>query len=184
MTTNEKIGVGIVGGVILYLLFKKPKFYILDKDKGSSGGGGGGIMPIIMPIQSAATPTPTPTPVVTTPPKPAESPKATFPTCATGQLWNPATNKCEVIKIEAPVGGGSTAKPPAGSPTPIDPCAAYGGTYDAATNSCLKSAYCGGGTLKLDSNGKATNCSVSNPTSGGVVGFSGKLPLTLDNLLM
>lgn len=189
MTSNEKIGATIVGGVILYLLFKKPK-YVIFKKEGDTSGGGGGVMPIIMPIQStpAPTTTSTPPPTTTTPPKPTESPRATFPSCPSGQLWNPAMNKCEVIKLDAPVGGGATAKPPVNTPPPVayDPCKTngYGGTYDPTSNSCLVSPYCGGGTLKLDSNGKATNCSVSNPTSGGVVAFSGKVPLTLDNLLM
>lgn len=192
MTTNEKIGATIVGGVILYLLFKKPKYVVFEKDKGSSGGGG--IMPIIMPLSTTTTTQTAPQPTPTTPPPASTSKPATFPTCPSGQLWNPKTNKCENIVLEKEVGGGGTSsKPPDGTP-PLelyDPCKTngYGGTYDPASNSCLKSPYCGGGTLKLDNNGKMANCSVSTPTGGGVViggsvGFSGKVPLTLDNILM
>lgn len=189
MTKNEKIGAAIVGGVILYLLFKKPKFFVVEKETQPSGGGGG-IMPIIMPLSTAPAPTPTPTPA------PAPKPPVT-PTCASGERWNPATNKCEVIPLDKEVGsgsGGTSTKPPIDSTPPLelyDPCKNnnYGGTYDPASNTCVKSPYCGGGTLKLDSQGKAIGCATDVPTGGGVViggnvGFSGKLPLTLDNLLM
>jgi hypothetical protein len=191
MTTNEKIGATIVGGVILYLLFKKPKYVVFEKESGSSGGGG--IMPIIMPLSTTTTQT-APQPTPTTPPPASTSKPATFPTCPSGQLWNPKTNKCENIVLEKEVGGGGTSsKPPDGTP-PLelyDPCKTngYGGTYDPASNTCLKSPYCGGGTVKLDNSGKAVGCGVSTPTGGGVViggtiPFSGKVPLTLENILM
>ena len=144
-----------------------------------------------MPFPKQTTTNPTPAP------EPAPSPKPPVtPTCASGERWNPATNKCEVIPLDKEVGsgsGGTSSKPPDGTP-PLelyDPCKTngYGGTYDPASNSCLKSPYCGGGTLQLDSKGNQIGCKVDIPTGGGVViggnvGFSGKLPLTLDNLLM
>ena len=187
MTNNEKIGAGIVAGVILYLLFKKPKFYVVDKQSSSSGGGGGGIMPIIMPLSTSTPPTPTTT---STPPKPTDTAKPSFPTCPSGELWNPKLNKCEVIKLDKP--SDVVLKPPTDVVNPYDPCQknGYGGTYDPASNSCLKSPLCGGGTLKLDSNWKMLNCGIETPTGGGgvvvggVVSFSGKVPLTLGNLLM
>jgi hypothetical protein len=201
---NEKIAIGIVGGVILYLLFKKPKFYVVDKGGSNGGGGGGGAFPVIMPT---ITPAPAPAPVqpnckvgekYNEATKKCE-PTNSFPTCKTGEMYNPATRKCEPI-IDVPMsdksvkdalkdaqtGGGLVV-------TPYDPCKdnGYGGTYDANTNSCLKSPFCGGNDLLLDSNGKMKGCKADIPSGsgtggvvGGVVGFSGKLPLTLDNLLM
>lgn len=196
MTKNEKIGAAIVGGVILYLLFKKPKFFVVEKETQPSGGGGG-IMPIIMPLSTAPTTTTT---TATTPPNTSgtsASKPLTTPTCPSGQRWNLATQKCEVIPTDKEVGsgsGGTSTKPPIDSTPPLevyDPCKTnnYGGTYAPASNTCVKSPYCGGGTLKLDSQGKAIGCATDVPTGGGVViggnvGFSGKLPLTLDNLLM
>lgn len=196
MTKNEKIGAAIVGGVILYLLFKKPKFFVVEKEKSSSGGGGG-VMPIIMPLSTV--PATTTTTTTTTPPNTSgtsASKPLTTPTCPSGQRWNLATQKCEIIPTDKEAGsgsGGASSKPPDGTP-PLelyDPCKTnnYGGTYDPASNTCVKSPYCGGGTLKLDNQGKAVGCATDVPTGGGVViggnvGFTGKLPLTLDNLLM
>jgi hypothetical protein len=195
---NEKIAIGIVGGVILYLLFKKPKFVILEKEKQS---GGGGIVGGFMPILTTATSTPVATTTTTTTPKTEPKPTEIFPTCKTGERYNPVTKKCEPIPLDKPSdssvkdvvtgGGGSVSGGGGVVVTPYDPCKdnGYGGTYDPATNTCKLSPYCGGGTLKLDSNGKAVGCEAKVPTGGevligGVVGFSGNLPLTLDNLLM
>lgn len=189
MTNNEKIGAAIVGGVILYLLFKKPKFYVVEKEKQV---GGGGFMPIMFPVSTPA-PVKTETKPIDKPvEKPVEKP-VTFPTCPSGQRWNPATNKCEVIILDQPKSDGTTSKPPVGTPPleAYDPCKTngYGGTYDPVSNTCKNTPYCGGGTLQLDSKGNQMGCKVSIPTGGDVViggnvGFSGKLPLTLDNLLM
>jgi hypothetical protein len=210
----------LLGGGVIYLLYKrKPKVIAVgevqeESSSGGGGGGGGGFIPI-MPIP-VPTPTPTPTPAPTPAPKP--DPLPTFPTCKTNEMYNPATRKCEPIVIVKDTG--TTSKPPSGGAgtsagsglpvlNPYDPCKSngYGGTYDPVTNTCKLSPYCGGGTVKLDSNGKAIGCSVSIPSgtgSGGVViggnvsgnmpagpiggsvsiPFSGNMPLTLDNLLM
>lgn len=184
MTTNEKIGVGIVGGVILYLLFKRPKFIILEKEKKSgdgSGSGTGRILPMLMPILA-----PAPKPATTTASAtPSPAPKSTTPTPTPAPTPTPSPAPVDLRK--------ELLNPP---PTdlilhPTDPCVAngYGGVYDAATNTCKNSPKCGGGTLQLDVNGKMMACKTNQTggiDTGGVVavGFSGKLPLTLDNLLM
>jgi hypothetical protein len=208
----------LLGGGVIYLLYKrKPKVIAVGEvqaeESGGGGGGvggGGGFMPI-MPI------VPIVVPKTETKPEPKPEPKPTevFPTCKSGELYNPSTRKCEPIVIQKDTG--TSSKPPSGGAgtsagsgfpilNPFDPCKAngYGGTYDPVTNTCKLSPYCGGGTLKLDSNFKAVGCAVSTSSSGsggvviggnvsgnmpagpigGVVGFSGNMPLTIDNLLM
>lgn len=209
----------LLGGGVIYLIYKrKPKVIAVGEvqaEESSSGGGvggggfGGGFIPV-MPI-----PVPTPTPAPAPAPAPAPSPTATFPTCKSGELYNPSTRKCEPIVIQQDTG--TSSKPPSGGAgtsagsgfpilNPFDPCKAngYGGTYDPVTNTCKLSPYCGGGTLKLDSSFKAAGCAITTSSGGsggvviggnvsgnmpagpigGVVGFSGNMPLTIDNLLM
>lgn len=188
-----------------YYFWKKRKPVLVEAEEPSSGGGGGGgggIFPIIVPPAPAPAPTPAPTPVW----KDKGNGGSTV-SCGSGYIYDFVKKACVPAVIDKPVSSGTTAKPPSGTPMPYDPCAAYGGVYDAATNSCLRSPYCGGGTLKLDSNGKAAGCSIQTSTGTGtvVIGgggithgsnspagpiggpvlipFSGKMPLTLDNLL-
>ena len=203
----------LLGGGVIYLLYKrKPKVIAVgevqaEESSSGGGGGGGGFGGGFIPVMPIPVPTPTPAPA----PAPApENKPASFPTCKTGELYNPATRKCEPIVEEKPLPQEALKDAyEKAKQNPIeayDPCKAngYGGTYDAKTNSCLKTPFCGGGTLKLDSNFKAAGCAISLPSSGsggvviggnvsgnmpagpigGVVGFSGNMPLTIDNLLM
>jgi hypothetical protein len=202
---NSLLGLLLVAGVVFYIYkTRKPKAYAIENTEGGGGGGGGGGffgggMPLIITTPAAA-----PAPVQpncnvnekyneTT--KKCE-PIVTRPTCKTGERYNPATRKCEPIPLDKPAE--QTAKDAmnkaqtGGGLSAYDPCKdnGYGGTYDAKTNSCLKSPFCGGNDLLLDNNGKMKGCKADIPSGsgtggvvGGVVGFSGKEPLTLDNLL-
>jgi len=180
---NSLLGLLLVAGVVFYIWkTRKPKAYAVESgESGGGGGGGGGAFPVFIPTPAPA-------------PAPAPAPQTnTWPTCKTGERYNPATRKCEPI-IDVPMSE-QTAKDAmkqaqtGGGLSAYDPCKSngYGGTYDPATNSCKLSPYCGGGTLKLDSNGKAAGCEIKLPTTGGggvvAVGFSGKMPLTIDNIL-
>jgi hypothetical protein len=212
---NSLLGLLLVAGVVFYIWkTRKPKAYAIESgestESGGGGGGGGVIMGGGMPL-IVTPPAPPVPPANTTPPPSPAVPKPVFKdkgnggttvTCGSGYIYNPATRKCEPIK-DVPISektakdamkdalksGGLSPAPVGGGLSAYDPCKSngYGGTYDPATNSCKLSPYCGGGTLKLDSNGKAAGCEIKLPTtgSGGVVavGFSGKMPLTLDNIL-
>jgi hypothetical protein len=180
---NSLLGLLLVAGVVFYIWkTRKPKAYAVESgESGGGSGGGGGAFPVFIPTPAPA-------------PAPAPAPQTnTWPTCKTGERYNPATRKCEPI-IDVPMSE-QTAKDAmkqaqtGGGLSAYDPCKSngYGGTYDPATNSCKLSPYCGGGTLKLDSNGKAAGCEIKLPTTGGggvvAVGFSGKMPLTIENIL-
>lgn len=170
---NSVLGLLLVAGVVFYIYkTRKPKAYAVEDTEGGGGvGGGGGFwgggMPLIV------------TPVAPAPAPAPENKPASFPTCKTGELYNPATRKCEPIVEEKPLPQEALKDAyEKAKQNPIeayDPCKAngYGGTYDAKTNSCLKTPFCGGGDLLLDSNGKMKGCKADIPTggvTGGVVG--------------
>jgi hypothetical protein len=162
------------------------------------------ITPPAPPVPPANT-TPPPSPAV---PKPVFKDKGnggTTVTCGSGYIYNPATRKCEVIKpveqapedalkkardaaqqaggglSSAPVGGGttgggttggsSTAPPVGGGSTTTRPVGGGGTTptcpkgymYNSVIRKCVK----------MD----------DGEVGGGGMLFSGKMPLTLDNLL-
>ena len=173
---NKKILIAALLGGTVYLIWKNRKPAVITASEEPAGGGSGGVMgggfPLIITPPAPAPAASTPTPVF----KDMGS-GATTVKCPTGYLYNPSTRACEPVKEDKPVSSGTTAKPPSGS-TPT-----YGGSPTGPV---------GGGVIAPDPCGGVgvydpitKSCKVSS-TGGGVVGsipFSGKTPLTIDNLL-
>jgi hypothetical protein len=210
MNKKKRNLLGLLGiGAVAYILFRK-KPSVTIQQTFTEGAGAGTFGGLVM-APSAAAPTTTPTPTPTPNPTPTDTSKTVTDPCGGMGKYNSTTQKCDndtrcgggaydpVLKqcVTSSSGtgsgsgtGGSTGGSGAstGDIKAYDPCTAngYGGTYDAINNKCIKSTYCGGNDAILDSTGKAINCSSGAPSSGGgvVVSFTGKIPLTLDNLLM
>jgi len=208
MDNNKKKGLlALLGfGTLAYIIWKKPAVTIQQSFTEGGGSGGGGIfMMPSAPAPAASTTTTTTGGGGTTSGGGTGSGTTTQTTDPCGGMgkYNTTTKMCDndtrcggaaydPVAKKCLVGGagtGGSGVGGGGSQFEIyDPCKknGYGGTYDAASNRCLKSTYCGGTDAILDKNGIATGCATGGPTGGGgmvVVGFSGQVPLTLDNLL-
>jgi hypothetical protein len=196
---NSLLGLLLVAGVVFYIWkTRKPKAYAVESgESGGGSGGGGGAFPIFIP-----TPAPAPSPAPATTPQPVFKQKGDSGmtvTCGSGYIYNPATRACEPIKPvqqapedalkkaqeaankagsglgPAPVGGGTTSGSPTAPPIgggstqrPIGgggtlPTCPKGYMYNSVTRQCVK----------MD----------DGEVGGGGMLFSGKMPLTLDNIL-
>jgi hypothetical protein len=214
MNKKKRNLLGLLGlGAVAYIVFRKKPAVTIQQTftEGAGAGTFGGLVMAPSAPTPTPTPTPAPTPTPTPNPNPTDTSKTTTDPCGGMGKYNATTQKCDndsrcggaaydpVLKKCVTSSSGTGSGTGSGSGTggsgastgdikAYDPCTAngYGGTYDAINNKCIKSAYCGGNDAILDSNGKAINCSSGPPSAGGggVVSFTGKIPLTLDNLLM
>jgi hypothetical protein len=192
---NKNILIG--GGVLLVALYflskkKEPLTEEATEDLPSGGGGYGGF------------PMPTTTPAIKTETKPvSKPPQPTFPTCPTGQRYNPATRKCEPIVMyqQAPqdalrkaydsartAGGGLTSAPTGGGTT--SGRTGSSSTAPPVSGSTTTRPVGGGGTNPTCPTGYMYNSVMrkcvkmdDGEVGGGGMLFSGKQPLTIDNLL-
>jgi hypothetical protein len=199
---------GGIGLVALILMSKKKPTTESEETQeeslpgGFGGGGYGGyIPPTPMPQVQPST-------IVAKPPQTAPNPvfkpkgdSGTIVSCGSGYIYNPATRKCEVMKpvqqstssgrsayessrtaggglTSAPTGGTTTTRPTTGSTAPpvsgstssrpvggggTNPTCPKGYMYNSVTRKCVK----------MD----------DGEVGGGGMLFSGKQPLTIDNLL-
>jgi len=200
---NKNILIG--GGVLLVALYflskkKEPLTEEATEDLPSGGGGfGGGFIPPMPQIQT----NPIPSPSVTTPPTPVFKPigsSGTTVTCGSGYIYNPATRKCEVMKPvqqstssgrsayeSARTAGGGLTSAPTGSTTTTRPTT--GSTAPPVSGSTTSRPVGGGGTYPTCPTGYMYNSvtrkcvkMADGEVGGGGMLFSGKEPLTLDNI--
>lgn len=193
MESNKKKGLlALLGfGTLAYIIWKKPAVTIQQSFTEGGGGGGGGIM-MMSPSSSAPPPTSTTTDTgkttttttTTTPIDPCDGMgkyNTTTKMCDNdtrcgGGSYDPVGKKC----AQTTTGGGGTY----GGGSYGDTSGVCAGTGFLKNGMCEKDTRCGGGTYDPVKS-SCLSAGTGGATSGGnvVIGFAGKYPLTLDNLL-